>query len=104
VAWDGGEIQPGRIVAATERCRIPEQAPPRNRAHGGANAPTPTSHATRARGERFAFPGMRSVIAAAATAAILLVGFAGAPLLPVAAGALLACGASWWRMRAARAG
>jgi hypothetical protein len=40
---------------------------------------------------------MRSVIAAVLTAAVLLVGFFGAPVVPVAVGAGIAGGWAWWR-------
>jgi len=45
---------------------------------------------------------MRALIAAAVSAAVLLVGFFGAPLVPVAVGAALACAWLVWRGRAAR--
>lgn len=43
---------------------------------------------------------MRPVIAGAITAALLLVGYFHAPLVPVAAGAVLVCGWRWWREHA----
>ncbi|GEM_PF-2049669 len=42
---------------------------------------------------------MRLAIAAAATVGVLLVGFFGAPLVPVLAGAAAAGTWSWWRAR-----
>jgi hypothetical protein len=40
---------------------------------------------------------MRAAIAAAATVAIVLLGYFGAPLVPVALGAALTCAYYWWR-------
>ena len=42
---------------------------------------------------------MRVLVAAAASAAVLLVGFFGAPLVPVAVGVALACAWLVWRAR-----
>ena len=42
---------------------------------------------------------MRALVAAAAGAAVLLVGFFGAPLVPVAVGASVACAWLVWRAR-----
>jgi hypothetical protein len=45
---------------------------------------------------------MRPVLAAAATAALLLVGYFGAPLVPVALGAALTCAYYWWKVHGRR--
>jgi len=42
---------------------------------------------------------MRALVAAAASAAVLLVGFFGAPLVPVVMGAVVACAWLVWRAR-----
>jgi len=42
---------------------------------------------------------MRALVAAAASAAVLLVGFFGAPLVPVVMGAAVACAWLVWRAR-----
>jgi len=42
---------------------------------------------------------MRALVAAAASAAMLLVGFFGAPLVPVVMGAAVACAWLVWRAR-----
>lgn len=40
---------------------------------------------------------MRVMLAAVITSAVVLVGFLGAPLVPVGVGAAVACGWMWWR-------
>jgi len=45
---------------------------------------------------------MRPVLGATASAALLLIGFLGAPLVPVALGAALAGGWFWWKAHAQR--
>lgn len=45
---------------------------------------------------------MRGVLAAVATAAILLLGFFGAPLVPVALGAMVGGAWCWWKLHAQR--
>ena len=45
---------------------------------------------------------MRPVVAAAASVALLLIGYFGAPLVPVVLGAALACAWGWWRAHVQR--
>jgi hypothetical protein len=45
---------------------------------------------------------MRIALAAAATAAILVVGFFGAPIVPAMLGAMLGGGLCWWRAHTRR--